>query len=275
MLPIINSMNQMIHTTTNTGSIAGFFIQLKSRNPLLYSFGWLNIAGALICLVLTQFTSTEVMGINAYIKPMKFFTSIAVMAFTMSWYMVYLTNQRAVKTYSRVTVVTMIIELVIIVWQAANGRLSHFNVSTPLYGILFSMMGIAITVFTLWTLYIGILFFRQKNFPPSLTQGYIWGIRLGIIWFVIFAFEGGHMAANLAHTIGAADGGEGLPVLNWSKQYGDLRVAHFFGMHALQLLPLAGFYFAKQKGQMTTIAIVWLVFVALLYWQALTGHPLL
>lgn len=268
-------MSRTIHTHRNTNSLRVFLIQLRSRNPLLYVFGWLNIAGAVICLVLTQIKSTEVLGINAWIKPMKFFLSIGILAFTMSWYMVYLYNRKAVKRYSWVMMITMLIEMSIIVWQAANGRLSHFNISTPLYAMLFQLMGIAISVFTLWTLYIGILFFRQKEFPPLLPQGYIWGIRMGILLFVVFAFEGGHMAAQLAHTIGAPDGSEGLPVLNWSKQYGDLRVAHFFGMHALQVLPIAGFYFAKTKSGILTISITWFLFVILLYWQALSSNPLL
>lgn len=268
-------MSSNIHTLKNTNRASGFLIQLHSRNPLLYVFGWINIAGAFICFILTQITTVEVLGINAWIKPMKFFLSIGILAFTMSWYMVYLHNRRAVKRYSWVMIVTMLIEMSIIVWQAANGRLSHFNISTPLYAMFFQLMGIAITVFTLWTLYIGNLFFKQKDFPPMLPQGYIWGIRMGILLFVVFAFEGGHMAAQLAHTIGAPDGNEGLPVLNWSKQYGDLRVAHFFGMHSLQLLPIAGFYFTKSKGQLITLALVWFVFVMLLYWQALASYPLL
>ncbi|MFN5135010.1 MAG: hypothetical protein ACK5DG_06800 [Chitinophagaceae bacterium] len=252
-----------------------FLSELKNRNELLYWFGMVCMAGAIGCLLMTFISTKEVLGINAFIKPIKFFLSIAALAFTMSWFMVYLKNQKAVKVFSWALIASMFIELVIIVWQAANGRLSHFNVSTPIYGMLFSIMGIAITVFTIWTLYIGILFFRQKDFPPSLPQGYIWGIRLGILWFVIFAFEGGHMAAILAHTIGAADGGEGIPVLNWSKQYGDLRAPHFFGMHSLQILPIAGFSIAKTKSQIIIISLAWFLFVMFLYWQALAGQPLL
>lgn len=57
-----------------------------------------------------------------------------------------------------------------------------------------------------------------------LPLAFIWGIRLSVILFVIFSFEGGLMASPLSHNVGAPDGGPGLPIVNWSKQYGDLRV---------------------------------------------------
>lgn len=265
-----------VNTKQNTSLPVSFFLKLKSRNQLLYFYGWLQFAGAFICSLLMWFDSDNiVMGINAWIKPLKFFLSIGILSWTLSWLLVYWNNSKAVRIYSIVTVLTMIIEMVIITWQAANGRLSHFNIGTPLYGILFSIMGIAITLFTLCTIYMNLLFFRQKNFPVWMSDGYMWGIRWGLLLFVLFAFEGGVMAAMLQHSVGKTDGSDGVPFLNWSKEAGDLRVAHFFGMHALQLLPICGYWFAQSRSQIHLLSFIYFLCVSLLLWQALEGYPIL
>jgi hypothetical protein len=249
-----------------------FLIELKKRNALLYWYGWLCLAGTLICLLLVQLTDTIVLGINAFIKPAKFFISITIFCWTIAWFMDYLNKQRKVRVYSWMVIFVMSFELFVITWQAANGRLSHFNISTPLYQILFMLMGIAISILVAWTGYIGYLFFRQKTF--TVPMPYIWGIRLGIILFVIFSFEGGIMASHLSHTVGAPDGGEVLPVINWSKHYGDMRVAHFIGMHALQVLPLFGFFIAKNNRGVQLFSAAYFLFATLLFVQAMMAIPL-
>lgn len=250
-----------------------FLTELRQRNALLYYFGWANLLGALVCAIMIFVTNVQVLGINAWIKPFKFFVSSAIFVWTMGWLLFYLEKQRKVKAYSIMVVIVLAFELAVIVWQAANGRLSHFNIKTPLYSLLFQLMGIAITVLGVWTMYMTYLFFRQKHF--NIPSAYLWGIRLGLIFFIIFSFEGGIMAARLSHTVGAPDGGEGLPLVNWSKQYGDLRIAHFIGMHALQILPLAGYYVFRKPATLAVFSALYFAVTVAITVMALSGLPLI
>jgi hypothetical protein len=86
-----------------------------------------------------------------------------------------------------------------------------------------------------------------------------------------------------AHTVGSTDGGPGLPFLGWSTVGGDLRIPHFAGLHALQVLPFLGWLLTRRKGLGETrrVGLVWIAgcaylgFVVILLWQALQGQPLL
>ncbi|MFD2571191.1 hypothetical protein ACFSUS_11140 [Spirosoma soli] len=256
----IDEMNVILHT-------------LKSRNAILYNFGWICFVSFFVCTLLSLTTTVQVLGINAFIKPMKFFLSTGIFCWTMGWFTHLLDRKRAVVVYSWMVVIAMMYELPVVTYQAALGKLSHFNISSLVDAILFQTMGIVIFIFTMWTAYIGYLFFSQKRFDAPMA--YVWGIRLGIVLFVIFAFEGFLMGGRLSHTVGAPDGGAGLPVTNWSVRHGDLRVAHFLGMHALQLLPLFSYYVARKPSQVIIAAALYWVIVSTVLVQALMGKPLL
>jgi hypothetical protein len=134
-------------------------------------------------------------------------------------------------------------------------------------------MGAAIVVLTLWTAYFGWLFFKKKEW--SIPKPYLWGIRLGILFFVVFALEGGLMAHALKHTVGGDDTGRGLPLTNWNREHGDLRVAHFLGMHTLQIFPLFGYFVAKSSRAVKVFALIYAALVTAVLIQALMGLPLL
>ena len=219
-----------------------FIETLKDRNEPLFYFGLICLISAFIFLMLTKISGTQVMGVNAWYKPFKFALSIMLYSWTMAWYCYYLPAFN-ITLYNWAVIILLGFEIVYIAIQAGRGQLSHFNMRTTFYMVLFQIMGLAATLVTLYTGYIGFLFF-QNSFP-DLPVAYVWAIRLGILIFVIFSFEGALMGARMSHTVGSTDGGNGIPVLQWSKQYGDLRVAHFIGMHALQVLPMLAFYFIK------------------------------
>ena len=248
----------------------GDFLEiLKSKNEPLYYFGLICLIAAAVCFLLAKTTPTQVMGTNAWYKPFKFLLSTTLLVWAMGWYMQYLDNANAVLYYSWGMIVLLGFEDIYIALQASRGMLSHFNLSTPFYASMYSLMAFASATIAFWTAYIGILFFTNK--VASIPDAYLWGIRLGIFCFVIFSLQGFSMGARLSHTVGATDGSAGLPVVNWSKQYGDLRIAHFLGMHALQIIPLLSFYLARNVKMVVLISVVYVMGTTGLFLQALQG----
>jgi hypothetical protein len=256
--------------------------EVNRRNPVLAWTGWLHVALLVLFVVLAFFDGRTVTGVNPWLKPSKFAISIAVYTFTLAWFMPHLAHyRRAVKLISWGTCFVFVGEMICIISQAARGVPSHFNISTAYDASVFSMMGLLIIFNTLLVIITLVLFFgRTAPLPPA----YLWGIRLGILLFLLASVEGYAMIDNMAHTVGLPDGGAGLPVVNWSTRAGDLRVAHFLGFHALQILPLAGYSFSRWRTDavrrravacVLALGLVYLAVFTLLFWQASEGRPLL
>ena len=249
-----------------------FFRELRSRNQLLFYFGLFNLAVALVCLILMPFETMRILGVNRWLKPFKFYSSVGIMTLTMGWLLYYLNNKRAARIFSILLVLTMLFENGLILMQAVRGTTSHFNSTSAFNIIVFGMMGILILIFTISCITICVKFFTQKQFtiPPA----YVWGIRLGILFFIFFSLEGGMMLSLARHTVGGPDGGPGLPLTNWSSEHGDLRIAHFLGIHSLQILPLLGYYVAKSRKQIMVLSFSYFAVVIALFALALADIPL-
>lgn len=247
-----------------------FISELKTRNEPLCWFGLLCFAASLVFIVLSFRSSLLVAGVNAWYKPLKFALSIGIYCWTMGWFVHYLPKFNA-SLFNLTIILLLGFEIVYIALQAGRGQLSHFNQSTPVYVILYRLMAIAATVVTLYTAYVGIEFFRQ---PVQLPAAYLNGIRAGIFIFVIFSLEGFVMGSRLSHTIGGTDGNHGIAFLGWSKRFGDPRVAHFIGMHALQVLPLLGWYVFRESRWVWLTAALYFLLALFTLVQALRGLPL-
>lgn len=248
-----------------------FFESFKDKNESLLAFTLLCFAGGFMCLLISKYSTLQVAGISAWTNPFKFFISIGIFAFTMALYLVYLDNQRQVSNYCWSFIVFFSIELFLITLQASRGRKSHYNIDTPLDRIIFALMGLALLAILIHTLFIVVLFFNQKHFDAS--DEMILAIKLSLLIMVVFMLQGYAMIHLFKHTVGAEDTTEGIPVFNWSKSYGDLRVAHFFGMHALQIIPFLTFVLANTKKEVYLISALYFILVTLTLAQALQGKP--
>ena len=250
-----------------------YFIDiLQLRNWPLFVFGCANLLAALVFSLLTIFSKSMIRGTNAWLKPFKFALSIAIFSFTMGWYTYDLHQPAAVSIYNWVVILLLGFEVVYIALQAGRGQLSHYNISSPVYSFLTILMGVAAVIATLWTGYIGLLFF---NADVNLPYYYVLSIQLGIFIFVFFAFQGASMGARSTHTVGGPEGGPAVPFLNWSKQYGDLRIAHFIGMHALQIVPLLSWYILKNTFATVALGLFYAALAAITLVRALQGKSFL
>ncbi len=91
----------------------------------------------------------------------------------------------------------------------------------------------------------------------------------------------GTLSSMNGHWIGGTPSdAAGLPLMGWSRDGGDLRVAHFFATHALDFIPLAAWVIFKILGREATgmgriITAMFTGLVAFTFVQALMGKPFL
>lgn len=264
-----------------------------AASPSLSFTGLIMIVDFVACFIAMAYDPQQIIGVNAWLKPLKFGLSSALTCLTLAWIAGYLTDWPKVRKWgSRVFAASIAIEIIIIDIQAARGTTSHFNVSTPFHKAAFIVMGVSIA--TLWLSMAAMTYalMLQKLSPTSLQ----WALRLGLLLSLVGAAAGGLMLRQTpeqkaagnglyfgAHTVGAPDGGPGLPFLNWSTSHGDLRISHFLGLHAMQAIPLIALWLMRRKRlvEQQRVQLIWLCVAtyaflfALLAWQALRGQALL
>ncbi|MGH4029205.1 hypothetical protein ACQB60_09755 [Actinomycetota bacterium Odt1-20B] len=236
-------------------------------------------------------------GAPIWAKPFKFAVSFVAYGLSLAWMLSWLDRGRRVGWWAgTVVAAASLIEMVIITGQVVRGKRSHFNHQTPFDEALFNAM--AVTVVVLWaaTLAIAVLLLRAR----IADRASAWAMRCGVAIALAGAAVGflmtqpapgqvrGESDVVGAHSVGVPDGGPSMPLTGWSTTGGDLRIPHFFGMHALQLLPLVVMGLVALMPRAVRLADervrVRLVLVAsgsyaalfsLLTWQALRGQPLI
>lgn len=256
----------------------GALRKVRKESPILFGIAILNLlaaAGAAFGLVLDE---RELMGLNVWVKPLKFLISVGIYVLTVGYLITfYPYSDRKKHILRNVVAFTLLAENAIIVLQASRGVQSHYNVSNPLDGILFSLMGILIGINVLLMILFALDALRLRLSVPRPVQ---WAVFFGWSIAVLSSWIGGRMIGRMGHSVGIPDGGEGLPFLNWSTTAGDLRVAHFFGLHALQLLPLCALVLVRIKlpirSQILAVVLLSLgyaAWVGFIYYQATLHLP--
>jgi hypothetical protein len=253
------------------------------RQPLLWGFAVLMVAAMVPTIAAYLIDGRQLYGIDVWTKPLKFEVSLAFYFGTIAWLWDALAedrrNGRLLKVFASVAVGAATVEMIYIIVQAGRGVASHFNETTTVEAILFPLMGLGALAISALAAALAVAVARGGR--AGLAPAYRLGIVLGLaVSFVLGVSAGLVIARNGGHWVGAphTDAG-GLPIFGWTRSGGDLRVAHFFGLHAMQFIPIVG-WLATRRGRSGTWA-VWLAAAALTgltaftLWQALHGVPFL
>jgi hypothetical protein len=223
-------------------------------------------------------------GINVWIKPLKFHAALLIYLVTLAVFARFastkITGRPWWRWHERAVVLAVVLELIWIGGAASLGVASHFNESTPMWTAIYSFMGVGAIVLTSAsaTLAWAIHRYPTGDLSPAVRTGLVWGLGLTLPLTLVTASTLSDMGS---HWIGgtASDAG-GLFLMGWSRDGGDLRVAHFFATHAMHALPLAALACAKIFGEQARapVRFVALAYVGLVAWgflQALMGQPFL
>jgi hypothetical protein len=258
------------------------FAELLARQRTLAWFGGSLLLLAAVTLAL-QAIDPRVLasGINVWVKPTKFLFSVAVFALTAAWFFGYVRPERRASWPMRITVALLVLaatfELVWIVWQGANGLESHFNNDTVFYDVMFSLMGLFALLLTATVLPLAWEIARRP--APGLPREFAAAVVAGLVLtFVLGVGFGAAIVMHGGHSVGAEGGA--VPIFGWNRSGGDLRIAHFLGIHAEQAIPLLALLFGgagagMRRSLLVAGAAAYAALALAAYLQADAGRPLL
>jgi hypothetical protein len=271
---------------------------LKSRlgnllgHRLLNATALASLFGSIVVLVLYATDSRELLGVSVWEKPLKFLISATFYSATFSWLYTFVEKGKSLASkMGNIIAIMLIVELLVILGMASVGSTSHFNVSTPFNIAVWSLMATAISIVWVATFLLSTGLWNSQRMSADLRLAVRWSIGLGLAGMgIAFTMTPPQPQQVLpenwagiagAHTVGAADGGPGLPFFGWSTQAGDLRISHFLGLHALQVLPLIAVvlsivvtnYFIRRAIIIGT-AEAYTLLIAFTYVQALLGETI-
>ncbi|GGT76357.1 hypothetical protein GCM10010272_19820 [Streptomyces lateritius] len=268
------------------------------HRPLVW-FSASMVLLALVSAVGLVLDDRVLVGAPIWSKPFKFAVSFVAYAMTLAWMLTLLPRGRRVGWWAgTVVAAASATEMVLITTQVIRGRQSHFNNETAFDAALFQAMGATVVVLWLGALVIAVLLLRAR----ILDRATAWAVRLGSLIALAGAAVGFLMVRPTpeqlaagddasvvgAHSVGVADGGPSMPLTGWATTGGDLRIPHFFGMHALQVIPLVLLAlvalaprFARLRDERVRLRLTlvasgaYAAGFALVTWQALRGQALM
>ena len=260
-----------------------FFLDLDAHDPLLSRLSWVLILVLPVFAAFAWFGAGAGQGVNPWIKPIKFSLSFSNFAATISLMLMALQiPQWQLRLARRVIATTIALEIYSLGVQAwrSSHPLSAHRLPDGLVSLMTNDMVMVITAVVCWMFF---LYCRNRVRTGLMDGPMLSAIRYSIVIFLLGNAVGGYMLARGSHSVGAADGSPGLPFVNWSTIAGDLRIAHFIAIHAIQILPLFAYILSRmepipavRQRKVAVVALTMIVggTVGATFIQAAMGRPL-
>src|SRR5580765_463171 len=273
--------------TISPSAARAFFRELDARDPVLSRLGWALVFAvpvfAALAFLAPAAAPGAAVGVNPWIKPIKFSLSFSTFASTISLLLMALQIPRwQLNLVRRVIAASIALEIFSLgaqAWRSAYPHASHPVLDSSLAQMTNSMVMVN-TAIVCWML---VLFCANRVRRDLVDRPLVSAIRYSIVIFLAGNAIGGYMLSRGSHTVGAADGGPGLPFVNWSTIGGDLRIAHFIAIHAIQIVPLFAYILSQmapipavKQRRMAVAALAIIVggAVGATFLQAALGRPL-
>ena len=233
----------MIHSSREMPLPRGFvgrrvITELMQRQRVLTIYALVMLALMVPTLVLLMVDLRTIRDVSVWAKPLKFMASTALFSLSTAWFMGLLPQHARISPGNRrmvwTLVLTSLFEVTYISFQAGSGSPSHYNVADSFHAAMFGLMAVAAVLLTATQAFLAwqLLKHAGERPMPVSHQAVIAGLIMTFVFSAVSGFMlGGHQPPP----------GVGLPFVGWHLSGGDLRPAHFIGVHAQQIIPLAGF----------------------------------
>ncbi|MEO3821487.1 hypothetical protein [Plantactinospora sp. B24E8] len=194
------------------------------------------------------------LGESVWVKPMKFGFAMGVYGLTLAWLLSKLNRGRRTGWwFGTVFAVAGLLDVGAVAYAATNGTFSHFNNNNePVAQTVRTVFSVGVGPLLVVTLVIAILVLIDRTGDRAVRRALGAGLGLAAAGMVVALWLAGS-AGSTPRTVTDANGdavlmtgghgigdpdGNGMFLTHWSTTGGDLRVPHFVGLHAIQVLLL-------------------------------------
>jgi hypothetical protein len=220
--------------TANWAAWIAYWATASLATKALLIFAGLNLLAIVPAALWAQWDERTLREVGVWSKPIKFMAATALFALTTvvlaEISSVKLSASTSFQWIAALIIITSLFEVGYISLQAARGEASHYNTGDRWHAMLFGLMAIAAVVLTATQAWLGLEIWREASSEPKSTL--LWGVVLGLVLTFVLSTISGFMLGGKQ-----APAGVGLPIVGWHL-HGDIRPAHFLGVHAQQLIPL-------------------------------------